>query len=301
MKKNKIYLSNFNSDNSETVAYNNPLFPAYIHHGRTSTFPDYSFITHWHQDLEFVVIFEGSMTYSVNGILTELHEGQAFMVNSRQVHSCFSKEKKECKFICILFSLELFQNNAWFYEKYIEPITYCSDIPFLKFENTGWQRTIIFELSKLNENSTPFEIMEHAYFIMDMLYHNISFSPQTTYKQSADMLSLKRMLLFLENNYTSQINLSDIAASGNCCQSKCCYIFKTYLHDTPITYLTKFRLQKSLNTLLNNDLSITDIAFSTGFNSSSYYCELFHKYYDQSPLQYKKEKITDKLAQKNCR
>lgn len=289
MKKNQIYYSNFNSDNSETVAYNNPLFPSYIHHGRTSTFPDYTFITHWHQDLEFVVIFEGTMTYSVNGILTELHEGEAFMVNSRQVHSCFSKEKKECKFICILFSLELFQNNSWFYETYIEPIVYHPNIPYLKFENSGWQANIIHELSMLCENSTSFEIMEHAYTIMDTLYHNISLSHPNTSKQSTDMISLKNMLLFLEKNYTLQINLSDIAASGNCCQSKCCYIFKTYLHDTPITYLTKFRLRKSLDTLLKTDLSITDIAFSAGFNSSSYYCELFHKYYDQSPLQYKKE------------
>ena len=57
------YCSVFNSDSSETVAYNNPLFPAYVVYGFLSSYPDYSSISHWHKDLEFILIKKGAMTY----------------------------------------------------------------------------------------------------------------------------------------------------------------------------------------------------------------------------------------------
>ena len=63
MMKNSTYCSSFNLDSSETVAYNNPLFPAYIRSGILSSYPDYSAVSHWHKDLEFIVIKKGAMTY----------------------------------------------------------------------------------------------------------------------------------------------------------------------------------------------------------------------------------------------
>ena len=58
-RKNMAYCSTFNPDFSETVAYNNPLFPAYVRYGLLSTYPDYSAISHWHSDLEFILIKKG--------------------------------------------------------------------------------------------------------------------------------------------------------------------------------------------------------------------------------------------------
>ncbi len=65
----------FNPDFSETVAYNNPLFPAYVVYGFLTSYPDYSSISHWHKDLEFILIKKGAMTYNVNGRLIDLAEG----------------------------------------------------------------------------------------------------------------------------------------------------------------------------------------------------------------------------------
>ena len=42
MDNNTKYCSVFNSDSSETVAYNTPLFPAYVVYGLLSSYPDYS-------------------------------------------------------------------------------------------------------------------------------------------------------------------------------------------------------------------------------------------------------------------
>lgn len=131
MNDNNTYCSTFNLDYSETVAYNNPLFPAYVRHGILSSYPDYSAVIHWHKDLEFIVIKKGSMTYNVNGELIDLTEGSGIMVNSKQLHYGFSAEHKECEFVCILLLPELLSGNEWFYQNCIEPVIENPLYPYL--------------------------------------------------------------------------------------------------------------------------------------------------------------------------
>ena len=40
--------------------------------------------------------------------------------------------------------------------------------------------------------------------------------------------------------------------------------------------------------LVNSSMKITDIAFSTGYNSRQHFGHTFEKYYGMSPLQYRK-------------
>lgn len=101
-------------------------------------------------------------------------------------------------------------------------------------------------------------------------------------------LALCHRASYIEEHYMEHIALADIALSGTCCKSKCSLLFKKYLRDTPITYLTKFRLRKSLSALLGSNSNIATIAYEYGFGGPSYYCETFKKYYGVSPWMYKK-------------
>lgn len=290
------YCSVFNSDSSETVAYNNPLFPAYVVYGFLSSYPDYSSISHWHKDLEFILIKKGAMTYNVNGRLIELEEDSGIIVNSRQLHYGFSMEHNECEFICILLSPELLHMNDWFYQNCIEPITENASCPYLYLSRNGWMASIMEKLDKIYDSfgkipaksSSYFELMDDYFAIMKMLYENLDFENQPRKPELSDLSSLKNMITYIEEHYMERITLADIALSGACCKSKCSLLFKKYLRDTPINYITKLRLKKSLSTLLDTNSNITSIAYEYGFNGASYYCETFKKYYVMSPLIYKK-------------
>lgn len=290
------YCSTFNPDSSETVAYNNPLFPAYIRSGVLSSYPDYSSISHWHEDLEFIWVQKGAMTYNVNGELVELTEGTGIMVNSRQLHYGFSAEHNECIFTCILLSPELLQGNAWFYQNCIERVTQNPAYPYLYLDRNSWRAPILHALEKMNDLAdlvpTPsplcFDIIENFITIMRILYENFDMKEQSQSAESLDLNAIRNMITYIEEHYAEHITLEDIALAGTCCKSKCSLLFKKYLRDTPITYTTKFRLRESLSSLLSSKKNITDIAYEYGFNGASYYCETFKKYYGISPLLYKK-------------
>ena len=67
---------NLNLDLSENVSYNIPSFPVYIKKEQLSSYPDFCAVSHWHDDLEFVLILEGQMSYEVNGQHISLSAGE---------------------------------------------------------------------------------------------------------------------------------------------------------------------------------------------------------------------------------
>ena len=54
-----------------------------------------------------------------------------------------------------------------------------------------------------------------------------------------------------------------------------------------IQYLTNYRLEKSIEYLHHSSHSITDIALLCGFNSSSYFTEVFRRELRCTPSEYK--------------
>lgn len=296
MDNHTAYCPTINLDSSETVAYNNPLFPAFVRYGILSSYPDYSAVSHWHKDLEFIVVKKGCMTYNVNGELIDLPEGSGIMVNSRQIHYGFSPEHAKCEFICILLLPELLSGNEWFYQNYIESVTENSFYPYVYLGEEEWKISILEKLDRLYTSFTEQPEQELPYFtlmdiflsIMKLLYDNLNVKGHAPAKESNELTSLKNMITYIEEHIAQRITLKNIAASGACCKSRCSLIFKKYLRETPMTYIAKLRLQKSLAALLDSDKSITDIAYEHGFCGASYYCETFQKYYGISPLRYRK-------------
>lgn len=300
MNEHKKYCSSFHPDSSETVAYHNPLFPAYARYERLSCYPDYAAISHWHTDLEFISVKKGKMSYHVNGELIELSEQSGIVVNSRQLHHGFSRTREECEFLCIILSPELLGGNEWFYQNYVEHITENPSCPYVTLGREGWQTEILERLDRIydfcenGEDGTDmtgvsyFEVTEAFFAIMKRLYQNLPAARPGRKQESAELTSLRHMLVYVEEHFKKHMTLEEIASAGACCKSKCSLLFKKYLCDTPISYLTKLRLRKSLTALLDSDTCITEIACEYGFGGTSYYCETFRKYYGLSPLRYRK-------------
>jgi len=78
-----------------------------------------------------------------------------------------------------------------------------------------------------------------------------------------------------------------------CCfsRSEFCRIFRRYTGRTPFSYLQHLRVRRSLPLLADPALSVTEVAERTGFAGASYYAEVFRRYMNLSPLQYRKQKL----------
>ena len=276
-----------NSDASENVAYNNPDFPAYIKKRQLSSYPDFRAVSHWHDDLEFILILNGQMFYDVNGQRIPLQTGEGIFVNSRCFHYGYSDTNTECLFICILLSPLLLSINTYFVENCLNPLLQNIHFPYQKLNpSIQWQNSILGDLEMLYEKNMDkiqlFITLEKTVHIFRLLAENMNYFPDYD-KDSEDILALTAMIGYVQKNYPNKILLKDISSSGNCCKTKCTSLFQKYLNTSPMVYLNQYRLEKAVFLLQNTAMSVTEIAYTCGFSNTSYFCELFHKFYDTTP------------------
>lgn len=304
---------NINKDSSEIIAYDEVGIPIYIREGYLSYYPDYRALCHWHEDIEFICILDGCMNYYINGKNVFLEKGDSIMVNSGRFHygyaasknnpppdssSSLHADERECHFYCIILHPSLIATNKKLVKKYITPIIQTNRSDYLLFSKDQHMAEIFHTLYNLkntaaqkNTSSCSYELDVIALFhtLWKKIYDIIIKEPAASDKViDIELLSQQKMVSFIYQNYSNNLSLEDIAASGNVCRSKCCQIFKAYVGQSPVDFLNAYRLETSKHLLKNTNLSVTDICTACGFNHLSYFTKQFHKKYHCTPKEYRK-------------
>ncbi len=279
------------ADGSENVKYDYDGYMAYVRRGLLSNYPNFAADSHWHDDLEFISVLSGSMDYHVNGETVHLQAGQGIVVNARQIHYGFSAAHKECAFYCVLLHPMLLCASQHMDRDFVSPILSDHALPYIFLDGKiQWQEEILSDIEAIyrskNQKNAPLYIQNAFYHIWILLSENAAKGKQTK-GQDRNLSLLKNMLRFVQKNYRSKITLQDIAKSGNVSKSTCLTVFKKYLQDTPMNYLTGYRLKMAGNLLGDSDLSVTEIAFEVGFGGVSYFAETFRKNYGCTPSAYR--------------
>ncbi len=280
-------------DGSERVKYDYPDYFAYVRKGLLSTYANFSAENHWHGDLEFIYILSGNMQYSVNGEKILLTEGEGVMVNADRLHYGYSDEKKECSFLCVLLHPLLLCVTRRIDEEIVAPILSDPNLPYLHLKKEiPWQREILERIANVyavRENPlAPLYIQNEFWNILILLCENVKRSATVPPPREKGLATLKEMLLFVQERYAEPLSLDEIARAGKISKSGCLSLFKKYLHDTPVRFLTAYRLKKASELLTETDYSITDVALSVGFQGVSYFTERFRALYGVRPTVYRK-------------
>lgn len=281
-------------DQSERVRYNCVDYPIYLRFGRLSSFPNFSAVSHWHEDIELIAVLSGQMDYNVNGQIVHMEPGQGIFVNARQLHYGFSQTKQECEFICLLLNPVLLCSSLYLEQQYLTPLLSEGSLPCLLLtQEVEWQRRILEDVLRMfacaGGPAPELQYQSLFYDIWWLLYTHVRASPKPQTSANRRLSSLKAMVSYIESNYSRRITLENIAAAGNVCKTTCCSLFSSYTHQTPNVYLVNYRLSKGAELLLRTDLSITEICYETGFTGASYFTEMFRKSYGCSPTEYRRK------------
>lgn len=105
---------------------------------------------------------------------------------------------------------------------------------------------------------------------------------------------LSRALYFIQGNYDQPLQLTDVAGF---CGISSCYLsrlFSEQLNISFIDYLTSIRLKVAEELLLENRLSIKEIACRVGYQDPNYFSRIFRKQRGFSPSTYIQEHYDEK-------
>lgn len=287
----QVQLNNKN-DLSENVFYDIPDFPLYVRSGSLSSYPNFSAISHWHDDLEFILVWSGHMEYNINGTTVTLQEGEGIFINTRQLHYGFSKNYEECVFLCILIHPVLLCSSPYVEKNYVTPIIENESMPyFVLHSDRKYEQTILERLNEMyrcrHDALSALKVQSLFFIIWENLFLLSDNAKQQPVTGNEHLSVLKDMIRFIYENYADKISLAQISQAGKVGKTTCCAIFQKYTNATPVSYLTNYRLKKSIELLETTDKTISEICFEVGFSGASYFAETFRSLYGCTPTQYR--------------
>lgn len=289
---NKFISLDVLEDSSEIVHYDSDHLPIRTRKSWLSYFQNLSAVCHWHDDVEFIVVLQGEMTYFVNGEKYLLKKGMGIFVNSGQLHYGFSESGKDCEFLVLLFHPKLISTNSYIESEYVLPFIHNHNCPFIVFDPPiPWKTESIqlikdiFTICQRKDIGYELRVQSLLYSLWLVLFKNAMYTDN--FVKKAGFTELKAMIGFIQVNYSKKISLEKISQAGTVSRSKCCQLFKDKIQMSPIQYLNKFRLEKSMELLQNHSLSIVEVAHESGFSGASYYTELFHREIGVTPSEYR--------------
>lgn len=258
----------------ETNFHGTPMFPLQIYsHKDKNGF--YSVTAHWHEELEFLYIEEGTMHGIISGTPYEMKAGEFYFINSGELHELSAHTHSMHHAIVFdpqLLNFDLYDACQY---NFIQPITqkkllFPNNISSaLSQEEQESLRQLFLELiynyhypkqcALLKIKICLLQILELC-FRTEILIQN-----QTTGKQLSSMNQLKEVLDFIRSHYAEEITLKELADIACMSPTYFCRYFHQEMGKTPFAFLNEYRIKKAAILLDDSSLSVSDIAINFGF------------------------------------
>lgn len=249
---------------------------------------------HWHPEVEFVLIKQGTMDLLVGSERYSVDAGTGIFINSQVIHK-FEASGSVIIPNIVFSPFLLAPQDSLLYQKYIQPVLDAAEC-VLYFPDNPRQRESLDTLASIfsvqeEENGCEIKTVELLLKLWRMLYENMDIgdrpsAPRASVKTQAQ---LQIMLQYIHKNYPYPISLDDIAETVALSKSSVLNIFQQNIHTSPINYLVRYRLKRAAKLLIMTPSSVSEIARDTGFENIGYFCRKFKEVFQMTPGEYRKE------------
>ncbi|MDL5055235.1 helix-turn-helix domain-containing protein [Oscillatoria laete-virens NRMC-F 0139] len=100
---------------------------------------------------------------------------------------------------------------------------------------------------------------------------------------------LARTISHMENHYTEALKLDELARMSHLSMSQFSRIFRDNYGTSPMDYIIRRRIEHACRLMRDPELSITQIAFRSGFNDSNYFFRQFKRVMGHSAREFRKK------------
>lgn len=239
-----------------------------------------NFWPHFHSSIEIIYVTAGELKVTLNSQIYVVKEHNFLVMPSYYIHS-YATEEYSSAYILII-PLDSIPS----YKKILHKKTFKK----LLIDDTLAENDLKYcldALYKISETplNAPMEnvVKGHTYILLGLLMEETGLVDITDTK----MISLaQEILIYLQENYLLPITLDDIAKHFGYSKSRFSHIFNDYFDCRLIEYINGLRCRHALKLLSEKQATITDIALSSGFDSSRTFYRAFKKCFGTTPNEY---------------
>lgn len=233
---------------------------------------------------------KGMAKINVNGTEYTIQAGYIYFISGYHI------ESQRCSNYMDIYWLHFIPSSL--YLKHIllssKPVFLWDEkkIPFMENFND-----YVYKLFKGNFKSTNIKILPYSYeeakiqsYILHFIAEILKETPKEELSTSDEIKRLTQSIQFMNNEYTNNPALKDIAAKSNFAPNYFHRIFKKNFDLTPYGYMLRLRMEHAIKLLTTTDKTVKEVAYECGYANEFYFHRQFKKHYNYSPGEMRKIK-----------
>lgn len=245
---------------------------------------DFNFTLHWHRDYEFIYVKKGPLKVQKIECQIVLNDGDVYFMNSEEIHS-YCDVTDDLQFVVVNISPKIlkpyFENSDEIPTFEIKKGNACDKI--------AHSLKALYECENLNDR---LEILKIKAIINNISYNLIKYykNPNISFvkgSDSDDFDCAKSAIKYMEENYASDISLTEIANYVGMTPAHFSKYFKDKNEMTFLKYLRRIRLDHAIKDLRDSEISVKDAALKNGFPNVNSLILTCKEIYGRTPLEMK--------------
>ena len=230
---------------------------------------------HFHSSIELVYVTSGALTVYLDDQKYTVRENQLMIASAYTVHRYQSDEDNAEIIMIIPLSFVPSMQKTLRDHAFNQPI----------YDLSGDAKTRAV-LDLLSEGWTDYNEDTKkglCYTLLGLLTANVGISPQ---KNSTRTAQMKDMLIYLQENYQSNLPMEALAKRFGYSKSRFSHLFNETLGCPPGAFINALRCQHAARAMLESDQPLLEIAMNAGFECPRTFYRVFKQYYGVTPTQY---------------
>ncbi len=249
---------------------------------------------HQHEEIQISLIILGEGTLIVGDTINYYKADDVFIIGSNLPHIFKSDTKvfKNSIMMTLFFTKNSFGDDFFALEEMRSLKSFFKRaIHGFKMETQQKKAKKLFiKLKKANKLNRFLILMELLKMTSTCRYKSLSSFVYEKQYSDNEGNRMRNVFDFTMNNYKSEISLENVAAIANMTKNAFCKYFKKRTNKTYFQFLSELRIEHSTKLLLSeNNFSIKEIAFESGFKNISNFNRQFKAVKSCSPSKYKNE------------
>ena len=281
----------------ENTTHGDFILPFSIYKGTISpSFP--SIATHWHEEIEVIIVLDGSCNYRINLDSFLINKGDILIIGSQSLHSLTSIPNKNMTWASFVFNINMLKSSSTdgALLKYIAPLlNHEHQLPIIIKDNIDCYSKIFDVIENIiycyyeKDIAYELELKSLLFKFFSLLYKNDLIKKH----QSKNNLTInttdkiKLVLNYINDHYSEDISINTLADLCQYSEYHFMRFFKKHIGLTCIQYINNLRLEKSSLLLTSTNNAIMDISLEVGFDNLSYFNKLFKRKYNLTPKEFR--------------
>lgn len=246
-------------------------------------------LSHWHNEFELIAMTQGKAVFHIDSECFSASEGDVILIPPCSIHRVEIKPDGVTRYNCICFDTELLCDKELVKALSDGVVSAKSvvkaDESYAKLLCEYTERACT--ACENGENGWELDAVGCMSLLFGALKKNSIFTRVLHNRKENDFG--KNVIAYITENYSSKLTSGDVADAFFMNGSYFCRLFKKTFDCCFSDYILAYRIEKARLYLINTSMTVSQIAFQTGFNSSSYFGKAFKERYGVTPKQYREQ------------